>query len=241
MLHLRPNSVFSHLLLILSIVFIGQFFITHQASAEDSGPIDLTPDAESEGELSGCATDTWNAMVNHAVNQTRRENAFNKRYIVKPDSVLTYICFNRDIQAVADHIDPLFSGSDHWADRDVDVLSTSGDYLDGEPVNIRIYEESQDVEADYRFEYLTTETLEESLVLVVDSAWRNYRRGQFNHRILAGTVPGLGNGLMACRNMAAIWDAAKCNNFDGLAIWPTFREMAAGIEPREFPPNMPCL
>ncbi|MEM8833984.1 MAG: hypothetical protein AAGB32_05535 [Pseudomonadota bacterium] len=232
MMHiLRPILTFSHVLIVLGIVFVGQFLTSSEIRAQGTG----------SGELSGCATDTWTAMVNHAVNQTRRENAFNKRYIVKPDSILTYICFFEDLQAVADHMDPVFSGSDVWANRDVDVLSVAGNYLDGEPVNIQIYDESQEVEADYRFEYLTPETLEESLVLVVRAAWDNYRLGQFNHGILSGTVGDIGRNTDMCADMNNVWQAAKCKNFDDFEIWRTFEDMAGGYEPRVFPPEMPCL
>ena len=242
MMHiLRPILAFHPVLIVLSIVFVGQFHFSTTANAQEAAALVIPPSGDSSNELTGCATDTWTAMVNHAVNQTRRENAFNKRYIVKPDSILTYICFNQDIQAVAEQMDPVFSGSDVWADRDVDVLSVAGNYLDGEPVNIQIYEESQDAEAGYRFEYLTPETLEESLVLVVDAAWVNYRLGQFNHGILSGTVGDIGRNTDMCANMSQIWQAAKCKNFDAPGIWWTFEDMAIGLEPRVFPPEMPCL
>ncbi|MEM6812012.1 MAG: hypothetical protein AAF549_06050 [Pseudomonadota bacterium] len=183
----------------------------------------------SSGEVEGCATDAWAAIVNHAVNQSRREAAFNKRFIIKPDSVLTYACFNQDLQDISQFIDPIFSGSTFWESRDVDILDPDG------PVTIQIYEESTAWENGFLFEYLTQDTLEESIVLVVDATWMNYRRGQFNHQILAGTTPGLGNGLMTCRNMAQIWQAAKCKNFDAPVAFPTFEQMSAGLEPREFP------
>jgi len=182
----------------------------------------------SDGEISGCATDTWTAMVNQAVAQTRRETAFNKRFIVKSDSVLQYSCFSDTIANTVNAIDPIFTASDRWKANPVNIL---GD----EDVLIEIYDRDPETEVGYYIDFLSENTLEESLILVVDSAFKNYINGQFNHNYISGTAPVSGTGLEPCTNMAEIWKAAKCVNFGGTIPFPTFEELAKGYEPRQFP------
>jgi len=184
----------------------------------------------SDGEITGCATDTWTAMVNQSVAQTRRETAFNKRFITKSDSVLQYSCFDQTIIGAVENVGPIFSSSDFWEDKAVDIL-------DEEDIYINIYDNDPEYEFNYINDYLSKNTLEESLILVVDSAFQNYINGQFNHPFISGTTPVSGTGLEPCTSMAEVWQAAKCENFGGTIPFPTFEEMAAGYEPRQFPPG----
>lgn len=201
----------------------------------------------SSGQVKGCAADTWTAMVNQAVNQTRRETAYNRRYIVKNDSGLQYSCFDQNIINTVQFIDPIFTASTYWENMSgIDIL--------GGTTDIRIYDQSQDVEQPYLMQYLTPSSLEESLVLVVDSVFQNYIFSQFNHNYLSGkaVVGGTGSyisgggisgtGLEPCVSMAEVWNAAKCMNMTGLigagvgeVVFPTFEQMAGGLEPREYP------
>jgi len=241
-----------HAHLCLSLVFIlclNTLILTSQQSFAQgpagiaAGEANLTPspsgtgltDYLSSGEITGCATDTWTAMVNQAVNQTRREAAFNRRYIVKSDSVLQYSCFDQNILNTVQNIDPIFTANNRWANM-------SGIDIIGDTVDIQIYEQSQDVESPYLIQYLQQNTLEESLVLVVDSVFENYINGQFNHPYISGTAPVGGSGLEPCVSMAEVWSAAKCSNMPGVTgagagevVFPTFEQMAGGYEPREFP------
>ncbi|PZQ44619.1 MAG: hypothetical protein DI551_09720 [Micavibrio aeruginosavorus] len=57
-------------------------------AASGMPPVELPPtqegpdlSGETENELTGCGTDTWTAMVNQAILQTRREMLMNERYI----------------------------------------------------------------------------------------------------------------------------------------------------------------
>ena len=187
----------------------------------------ITPDDTTGVEMTGCATDTWTSMVNHAVNQSRREVAFNKRYITKNDSVLQYSCFNEALQATSAIIAPIFSGGQTWVGNSVDIL--------GESVTVDIFANDAETENGYITDYLSPTTLDESLTLVVDAGFQGYINGQFNHPYISGSSPVGGTGLEPCTSMSAIWRAAKCKNFDGTLVFPTFEQMAAGFEPRSFP------
>ncbi len=228
--------VFSVLLLSTSNAFAQAY---PGAPGENATLVLTAPEgSEPEGEISGCATDTWTAMVNQAVAQTRRETVFNKRFIVKSDSVLQYSCFDNVIANTVATVDPIFTASDMWEDRSITVL---GD----DDVNINVYEKDSDAESGYFIDFLSQNTLEESLILVVDSALRNYINGQFNHPYLSGTTPVSGTGQESCVSMSAIWQAAKCVNFSGSTPFPTFAEMAAADfeDPRQFPSgdNWECV
>jgi hypothetical protein len=207
---------------------------------EEGDPADIVPPPSGDGpqELSSCAADIWTGMVNQAMMQSRREDIMNKRYIVKPDSVLQYSCFNDDMRSIIDDAGPIFSSSRHWENLKVDLLGPNGSKRE---VTIKIYKKDLEFEEEYLHHYLSPTTLEESLVLVVDSVWTNYRNRQFNHDYLSGTAPTGEAKLGPCANMANIWRAAKCKNFDDTTIFYRFEQLAgSNIDPREFPTEMKC-
>lgn len=176
---------------------------------------------EEPEELSGCATDTWTAMVNQSVMQTRREDITNKRYIVKPDSVLDYSCFDSYIKKTAEFAGPIFSETKNWANITVPLI--------GKTVQVQ--------------RELGSKSLDNALMDVVQSAAINYRRGQFNNEFLANSanVPTRA-GMTNCDVMSQVWKAAKCKNFDDIDVFYTFEDLAkpGAKDPREFPPNMKC-
>jgi len=65
---------------------------------------DIVPAGSSNNEVTGCGTDTWRAMVNQAVLQTRREMLMNERYIAKADSVLAYSCFAQTMEIAGKYL-----------------------------------------------------------------------------------------------------------------------------------------
>ena len=203
--------------------------------ATPGGDPDLVPkptEGQEPQELSGCATDTWTAMVNQAVMETRREDLLNKRFIIKPDSVLQYSCFDKTI-AKAKSTSSIFSGTQsRWVNEEVDLI--------GKKVTVKIYEKDQvpGVEQPYRINLLQPNTLEESLSLVVDESFSSYINNQFNHPVLAGTTEMNNQGDL-CVDMSQIWKAAKCKHFDGTEVFYTFEDLTT-TDPREFPPNMKC-
>lgn len=178
----------------------------------------LTPPPKkgTTGELSGCAADTWTAMVNQAVMETRREDILNKRFIVKPDSVLDYTCFSDYVKITADEIGPLFSENKEWANRKVDLI--------GKTVTIQ--------------RELGSKSLDGALMDVVQSVATNYKNGQFNNAFLAGSTP-IAKSTKNCDVMNRVWKAAKCKNFDDIDVFYSFEDLKTK-EPREFPANMKC-
>ncbi len=207
------------------------FFLvfSYSANAADTPKL-VIQSTGSDAKLSGCATDTWTAMVNQAVLESRRKTAMDKSFIVKSDSVLQYSCFGDILTKTTGIIDPIFTSSDYWANKEVDILG------DDKP-KIEIYKQNSDTEPGYFIDFLSQNSLEESLVLVVDGAFKNYINSQFNHPYLSGTAPTGGGGLEPCANMAQIWKAAMCKNLDATIPFPTFEQMAAGNDPRVFPPG----
>lgn len=210
----------------------------------------LTPD-ESPEKLTGCAADTWTAMVNQAVMQTRREDLLNKRFIVKPDSVLDYSCYTQKVKAVADSAGPIFSETTRWDNVSVDLI--------GKNVNIQLkvleedyepflaekglkfeieYEQSNGTSVTYdQFDSLS---LDMAIDRVVGYVAKGYFPGNFPHGFLSDTAPVSGASAENCNIMNAVWQAAKCKNFDDVDVFYTFDDLV-GIDPREFPVSMPCL
>ncbi len=183
------------------------------------GNANLTPEPDkSPEELSGCGTDTWTAMVNQGVMEARREDALNKRYIIKSDSVLDYGCFSLYVKKTADNAGPIFSETKKWANLPVDIL--------GKIVVVK--------------RELGSKSLDGALMDIVQAPLTNYRRGQFNNPFLAETASaGSPSGGTNCDVMSRVWKAAKCKNFDGTDVFYTFDDLKAK-EPREFPSNMKC-
>ncbi|HPF78729.1 MAG TPA: hypothetical protein PLF01_05475, partial [Alphaproteobacteria bacterium] len=179
----------------------------------------LTPEPTTEPEeLSGCAADTWTAMVNQAVMETRREDILNKRFIVKPDSVIDYSCYDLYVKKTGESAGPIFSETKKWANLPVDLI--------GKTVVVQ--------------RELGSKSLDNSLMSTVQSVVTNYRRGQFNNPMLAGSAPvSVTAGQTNCDVMAKVWKAAKCKNFDDVAVFYTFNDLRTK-EPREYPANMKC-
>lgn len=174
------------------------------------------------GPVSGCSTAVWTAMVNRSVIETRREDVVNKRFIIKPDSVLDYTCFEHIVSTVGEEAGPIFSETEKWANLDVDLI--------GKTVTVK--------------RRLGTKSLDNALMSVVEAALTNYKNGQFNNDFLADSTPVSGSaGSTYCDVMANVWKAAKCRNFGDFY---TFQDLGAGQnitsspDPREFPNNMKC-
>lgn len=183
------------------------------------GSPNLTPEPKTPPEkLSGCGTDTWTAMVNQSVMQTRREDILNKRFIVKADSVLDYSCFDKHITDVAEKAGPIFSETKNWANVSVNLI--------GKTVQVK--------------RELGSKSLDGALMDVVQSAATNYRRGQFNNKFLADSTPvNATAGQTNCDVMGKVWEAAKCRNFDDVDVFYTFEDLKT-VDPREYPENMKC-
>ncbi len=212
-----------------------------------------TPPSFAQNSTKGCATDTWTAMTNQAALESRREDLFNKRYIVKADSVLQYSCFQDEALNTLNNIGPIFSNGDQWVNREVPFLlgatSTTIDIYNASPTRLHqatdspnYYELEEGSGFDYKKGYvfpllLPPVSLEGALILTVQESFENYLIESFSHAPIAGTTPL--NTFDTCYNMGQIWQAAKCKNFDGPQIFSTLDELV-NFDPREFPSNMRC-
>lgn len=185
------------------------------------GDPDLVPPpkpGQEPTEQTSCAADTWAAMVNQSVIEARREDILNKRYIVKPDAIIDYSCFDLHVKKVADDSGPIFSETKKWANLPVDLI--------GKVVTVK--------------RELGSKSLDGAIMDIVQSVATNYRRRQFNQPLLSGTTPVPASaGANNCDVMAKVWKAAKCKNFDGEDAFYTFSDLTTK-DPREFPPNMNC-
>jgi murein DD-endopeptidase MepM/ murein hydrolase activator NlpD len=226
------------------------------------GDPNLVPATEAEDapeKFSGCAADTWTAMVNQAVMETRREDILNKRFIVKADSVLEYSCFNEQSKHVVDHAGPLFSETEKWNELSVDLYEdkTAEDWEET-IIQLQVQEETNDPffsEKDYNFwrDYVASNgtinpykrlepaSLDMAIDSIVTKAALTHLENNFNHGYLADSAPVSGADTSTCNVMNVVWKAAKCKNFDGADVFYTFEDLATKPDPREFPASMPCF
>ncbi len=175
------------------------------------------------GKVTSCAPDTWTAMMNQAIMQSRRETAINQTYIVKPDSILAYACLDESIKAVQEKAGPIFSESDHWKDLEVDISGRSAE--NPKTKTIKMQKE------------LGSTSLDMSIATTTATLLAGYTPRNYEHTLLGGTTSIAASG---CDIMKKVWEASKCRNFDkNAAVFPTFEQLI-GNDPRKFPSNMAC-
>lgn len=178
--------------------------------------------------VTGCATDTWTAMVNQAVLQTRREMAINQRYIVKPDSVMAYSCLSEQLKLVGEHAGVL-SETKRWANKQVDILN-------GNTATVTVD--------------MGSNSLDGAINNVATQPYESYLQSLFNYDFLAGQAAGLtgspqddetGVSQMhaPCGAMSKVWQIAKCMNVTDDPLFPKFEELI-GKDPRKFPSSYAC-
>lgn len=215
-------------LLLVVLALSSPFLIfpaTAQTSGTQAGSQDFVPAGEGEGDVTGCATDTWASIVNQSVLQARREMLVNQRLITKPDSVLAYGCFNLYLKKTKES-DYIFSGTDRWANVSVPLMN-------GDTATINVS--------------MGSDSLDYALYTVVFLAHRKYLEANFNHSYLGGTSTDTGTNTAVVNNpddtscdiMAKIWQQAKCKNLEDAEIFYTFEDLV-DFDPRTFPDNMAC-
>ncbi len=191
---------------------------------------DIVPAGSSNNEVTGCGTDTWRAMVNQAVLQTRREMLMNQRYIVKPDSVLSYSCFSSFIDRARQTLG-VFSETKYWVNREIDIL-------DGSVVKVNV--ELGQYSLDGALSNAALQPYERFLTL-------------YNYDYLGGQLAssaGSGGGheheesnswqaYAPCGTMDMVWQQAKCMNVTDDPMFYRFTELI-GNDPRKYPPNYAC-
>jgi len=196
-------------------------------AGERGGPPELTPppeDEDEDGEVTGCAVDTWKAMVNQAVLEARRETMMNNRFIAKPDSVLEYTCFPKYVDITGEAAGPIFSETDLWKNKKIDISGTT-------------------VEAEVTMDVsMGEDALDTALADVINAIYLDFVTQNFAHGFLGETVPAASEIKASggfCDVMHQVWQAAKCHNFEDPDIFYTFEELI-DYDPREFPESMNC-
>ncbi len=194
---------------------------------------DVVPTGGEGGEVTGCATDTWKAMVNMAVLQTRRETMINQRYITKPDSVFAYSCFTDTITNFG-RTPGMFSESTLWANKEVRIRDSKTTTVKKE---------------------LGEWSLDGAITNAALAPYESYIFN-FNHGFLGGTLDapstqeehgdeeghdheGSGQSYAPCNTMNMVWEMAKCNNMTDEPMFPRFEDLITN-DPRKFPDHMQC-
>lgn len=197
---------------------------------------DVVPTTDVDGEITGCSTDTWTAIVNQSVLQTRREMLMNQRYIAKADSVLVYSCF-QDMYTHAGETLGIFSETQRWANIQVDII--------GRVVTVNVN--------------MGAYSLDGAIANAVDSAVSAYLDSNFNHEFLGGTLTGplassSGGGGSGgddnhshtesqygypCGTMSKVWQMAKCHNATDTPLFYKFEDLIDN-DPRIYPHNYAC-
>ncbi|HEU4838983.1 MAG TPA: M23 family metallopeptidase [Micavibrio sp.] len=178
--------------------------------------------------VTGCATDTWTAMINQSVLQTRREMAINQRYIVKPDSVMAYSCLSEQFTLVGQHAGVL-SESQRWANKQVDILN-------GNTVTVTVD--------------MGSNSLDGAINNVATEPYEFFLQSFYNYDFLAGQASGLtgspegdedgmSQSHAPCGAMSKVWQIAKCMNVTDDPLFPKFEELIS-TDPRKFPSNYKC-
>lgn len=191
---------------------------------------DLTPNGETDNEVTGCAVDTWSAMVNQSVLQTRREMVINQTLITKPDSVMAYSCFTEFADRVRMDLGPIFSETKRWVNVEVDLWGRTT------PVNKELGEYS----------------LDGAIVNAALTPYESWMAANYSYAPLGGTSEGSapggdhadhGHGIdqayTACGYQAQVWQMAKCKNPDAEPMFYRFEDLVAN-DPRQFPHQYAC-
>ncbi|PZO84227.1 MAG: hypothetical protein DI626_08445 [Micavibrio aeruginosavorus] len=194
----------------------------------------FTQPTTTSNEITGCATDTWTAMVNMAVLQTRRETIINQALIAKADSVMAYSCMNESMKKVGENLGPIFSETKRWVNAQIDI--------EGKTVTVN--------------KELGESSLDGAVFGAATNAYMNYAQKSFKHSMMGGMldIGGNENGsedpasedagaqdAMPCGVMNQVWQMAKCMNYGDVPGFPKFEDLISGDkDPRKYPKNMTC-
>ncbi len=193
---------------------------------------DIVPaGAATNNEVTGCGTDTWRAMVNQAVLQTRREMLMNERYIAKADSVMAYSCFSQMLENAGKYLG-VFSETRQWVNKSVPII-------DGNVVVVNVF--------------MGAYSLDGAINNAALEPYEAWLRSNFNHPFLGGLLGGSGGGSgghdaestssqqssAPCGMMAQVWQQAKCMNMTDQPMFYHFEDLI-GNDPRKYPEVYAC-
>lgn len=174
-----------------------------------------------------CDGDVMNQIHARAFLEAQRENMMNQQAIRKPDSILSYSCFDQFVGTMAKKAPPLFSESTKWSGM---TVSTS---VTGKPPNF--YPPTRTLNVN-----MGDGHIEDLIGGVALAPVSNFTRDNFNHDYLGGTTAiasPIGSSVqridkMLCTRMQAVWTAAKCQDFNfDITPFSSFEELASA-DPR---------
>ncbi|PZO84228.1 MAG: hypothetical protein DI626_08450 [Micavibrio aeruginosavorus] len=147
-----------------------------------------------------CDTEVWRTMEARARLETEREMMQNQNLIFKPDSVLTYACFDKFASHASMSVGPLFTHTTYFGGKE--IIPWGQGKAKGMDIALQ-------------------ETVIASMKAYVEG-----EKGNFKHALLGGRgaeLPNLGQQAVTdigskgstynCGVMAQVWAAAKCMNF----------------------------
>ncbi|MCF8495491.1 MAG: hypothetical protein K9G62_02355 [Alphaproteobacteria bacterium] len=198
-----------------------------------------------------CDADFMNQIYARAFLEADRENILNKLLIPKPDSVLEYTCFDKQVAMTAGRAGPLFTETSYWHDYDVPIDGMYWDeYIETVPIDVYIgdKEEGEDGGVGYTWD----KRLDNSLQLLVMDGLSNYLGSNFAHPFMGGrlfllnhVITGILDDIIGgvfgpsynCSIMDSVYRYAKCVNFGADDKFYSFETLAV-LDPRLFP--TPC-
>ncbi len=189
-----------------------------------------------------CDADFMNQIYAKSFLEAEREVVVNAMYIRKPDSVLEYSCFDQHLAVGYEGIAGIFSDSELFSDRLVNILGWWGD-----TASIPTYGGTPTTRLDV---FLGVDYNDASVEAAVLTALNSYILGEgaeddgnFEHDFLGGAT-AVGNTLSyvaggaesVCSHMYDVYYLAKCEDFDKNLAFLTFDQL---IESEEDPRLLP--
>ncbi len=168
----------------------------------------ITSTAQAQFAASPCDPKYYKSMEARAILEAQREITQNQNLIVKPDSVLEYTCFDKQLYELAEHAKDMFSETDRWGKiLPLTSMDTALSDLVGDGVK----------------SYLTANFTH---TMLGGRSGRSYTPN-----------PNTASGTYTCNMMQAVWMEAKCMNFiqkshDGFF---TLDEYTSGSDKRQLP------
>lgn len=163
-----------------------------------------------------CDGNFMNQIYARAYMEASREVIINEQLIHKPDSVLEYTCFDQYIAMSAHFAGPIFSESDDFDNRSVDLETADDTQTTTYTVNY----------ADTHLDDALDELLLDSL--------DNYITNNFSHTYLGGEATvdssmnntSIGGNSYSCSEMMTIWEIARCRDIGEDDQFISFEDIA---------------
>jgi hypothetical protein len=178
---------------ILTIVILS-FGLALSAQAGNGGG--TTGGGSGGGEIAQqtCDTQVWKTMEDRARLETEREIMQNQNLIFKPDSVLSYMCFDSLAGHAAAHVGVLFTHTKYWDGKEIIPWG-----------------------AEYGMDHAMTNVIGKSLPPYISSNFNHdYLGGRGSDLGLQKRQPETSysqGSTYGCSEMSKVWMKAKCLNF----------------------------